>query len=241
MKKASVKTPRVDGKETQERIKQAAQRLFALRGVDGVTVQEIVSAAGQRNNAALHYHFGSKRDLLKELVLDGAKLIDARRQAMLDEMEQSGAMSVRALIEALAYPLLELGKQTGEYTYIRMIASLQLTDRELLREAVGDRWNLGYRRCLNQLASLLSHLPDPVLQQRLSLLGIYGSAIWAAWETAADAKTTNRFWEPAHSLSNVIDTLQAVVEVGPSSTTLELLTSTSHTERKKNRAAAASQ
>ncbi|WP_050982978.1 helix-turn-helix domain-containing protein [Cupriavidus basilensis] len=82
-----MKTLRADGLETRARLKQAAQRLFALRGAEGVTVQEIVSAAGQRNNAALHYHFGSRRDLLKELVLDGAQRIDARRQAMLDQME----------------------------------------------------------------------------------------------------------------------------------------------------------
>ncbi len=202
----SVKTLRTDGLETRARLKQAAQRLFALRGMEGVTVQEIVSAAGQRNNAALHYHFGSRRDLLKELVLDGPKLIDARRQAMLDQMEATQSLSLRGLIDALTYPLLELGEQTGQYTYIRVIASVQLTDRELLREAVGDTWNHGYRRCPEHLAGLLPHIPPAVLQQRLSLVGIYGSAAWAAWEAAMDSQVAGRFWEPAHSVSNVLDT-----------------------------------
>lgn len=219
----SVKTLRVDGLETRARLKQAAQRLFALRGFDGVTVQEIVSAAGQRNNAALHYHFGSRRDLLKELVLDGAQLIDARRQAMLDQMEATQTLSIRGLIEALAYPLLELGQQTGQYTYIRMIASVQLTDRDLLREAVGDTWNKGYRRCLAHLGELLPHIPPTILHQRLSLVGMYGSAAWAAWEAAMDLQIANRFWEPAYSVSNVLDTLQAMLEAAPSASTLELL------------------
>src|SRR5437868_7320052 len=127
--------------ETRARLKEAAQRLFALRGVEGVTVQEIVSAAGQRNNASLHYHFGSKQDLLKELVLDGARFIDARRQEMLDRLEADQALSVRSLVEALALPLLEVSTQTGQRTYIRMIANLQLSDRVFLREAIGDTWN----------------------------------------------------------------------------------------------------
>lgn len=219
----SVKTLRADGLETRARLKQAAQRLFALRGVEGVTVQEIVSAAGQRNNAALHYHFGSRRDLLKELVLDGAQLIDARRQAMLDQMEAAQTLSLRGLLEALAYPLLELGQQTGQYTYIRMIASVQLTDRELLREAVGDAWNKGYRRCLARFGELLPQIPPAILHQRLTLVGIYGSAVWAAWEAAVDSQVANRFWEPAYSVSNVLDTLQATLEVAPSASTLELL------------------
>ena len=176
-----VKTLRSDGLETRARLKEAAQGLFALRGVDGVTVQEIVSAAGQRNNAALHYHFGAKTDLVTELVLDGAKLIDAHRQNMLDRMEAAQAISVRSLVEALALPLLELGAQTGQHTYIRMIANLQLSSRTFLREVLGDEWNGGYRRCLAHLEVLLPDLPPPILRQRLSLIGIYGSAIWAAW------------------------------------------------------------
>ncbi|MGO4394371.1 TetR/AcrR family transcriptional regulator [Variovorax sp. M-6] len=221
-----MKTLRADGLETRARLKESAQRLFALRGVDGVTVQEIVSAAGQRNNASLHYHFGSKHDLLKELVLDGARFIDARRQEMLDRLEADKALSVRSLVEALALPLLEVSTQTGQRTYIRMIANLQLSDRAFLREAVGDTWNTGYRRCLAHLAELLPQLPPPILEQRLSLVGIYGSAIWAAWEAAQDLEAPNRFWGPAHSVENVLDTLQATLEVLPSESTLALLAPT---------------
>ena len=54
---------RATSEETKNQIKAAAQMLFARRGVDGVTVQEIVTAAGQRNNAALHYHFGYQRGI----------------------------------------------------------------------------------------------------------------------------------------------------------------------------------
>src|SRR6267142_783604 len=46
---------RATTEETKSQIKAAAQMLFARRGVDGVTVQEIVNAAGQRNNAARLY------------------------------------------------------------------------------------------------------------------------------------------------------------------------------------------
>ncbi|MNF12796.1 hypothetical protein D3C80_2144160 [compost metagenome] len=70
---------------------------------------------------------------------------------------------------------------------------------------------------------MLSHLPAPVLQQRLSLIGIYGSAVWAAWEAALDSGAPNRFWAPAYTVENVIDTLQATLEVPPSALTLAKL------------------
>ena len=47
-----------------ERLKGEAQRLFANRGIDGVTVRDIAKAAGQKNPAAVGYHFGSKEALM---------------------------------------------------------------------------------------------------------------------------------------------------------------------------------
>jgi AcrR family transcriptional regulator len=43
-----------------------------------VSVRDIVLAAGQRNSGSLRYYFGTKEDLARELVADGAKLIDKR-------------------------------------------------------------------------------------------------------------------------------------------------------------------
>ena len=48
---------------TRDKIKAAAQRLFSTHGLDGVSVRDIVKAAGARNGASLHYYFGSKEGL----------------------------------------------------------------------------------------------------------------------------------------------------------------------------------
>src|ERR1700730_11733025 len=79
--------PRAASEETRNQIKAAAQLLFARHGAEGVTVQQIVAAAGQRNNAALHYHFGSKEELIRQMVVDGAAVLDERRRCMLPEIE----------------------------------------------------------------------------------------------------------------------------------------------------------
>src|SRR6516164_8465298 len=121
----SGKTLSSDGAETRTRLKEEAQRLFALRGLDGVSVQDIISAAGQRNSASLRYYFGNKLELARELVVDGARLIDEIRQARLDRLEGEGAVTVRGVLDALTLPMLELSHRTGQATYIRMIANLQ--------------------------------------------------------------------------------------------------------------------
>ena len=44
-----------------------AERLFAERGIAGVSLREIGAAAGQRNNSATQYHFESKHGLVLAL------------------------------------------------------------------------------------------------------------------------------------------------------------------------------
>ena len=52
----------------------AAEALFAERGLDGVTTREILDAAGQKNQSALQYHFGSREGLILALVRLGDRL-----------------------------------------------------------------------------------------------------------------------------------------------------------------------
>ena len=53
--------------ETREELLDAAERLIAERGLAGVAVREVIRAAGQRNNGAVNYYFGSWHALLIEL------------------------------------------------------------------------------------------------------------------------------------------------------------------------------
>lgn len=232
----SVKTLRVDGLETRMRLKDVAQRLFAERGIDGVSIDQILAAAGQRNKASLHYHFGTKLDLVRELVVDGAKVIDAKRQAMLDQLERDGHLTARKLMEALVLPVLELYAITGQATYLRMIANLQLSHRAFLREALADAWNTGYRRCMEHMARIVTDVPRPILEQRLSLSSMAGNAFLAAWESSRDqGAAATGFWSPAFTLDNVLDALAAIICAAPDAATLDKLelVSTSRPKLKK--------
>ena len=45
---------------TKEQIVLAAEGLFAERGIEGVSLRQIGTAAGNGNNSAVQYHFGTK-------------------------------------------------------------------------------------------------------------------------------------------------------------------------------------
>ncbi|WP_322047545.1 helix-turn-helix domain-containing protein [Paraburkholderia sp. J67] len=205
------------------RLKEEAQRLFALRGLEGVSIQDIISAAGQRNSASLRYYFGNKQELARELVVDGARLIDEDRQARVDRLEADGGITVRGVLEALTLPMLGLAERTGQATYIRMIANLQLNDRAFLREALENKWNVGYQRCNALLRELLPEIAPAILDHRLSLVSIYGNAALAAWEASRDSGEAGRLWAPAFAVASLMDTFESMLVAPPSAQTQALL------------------
>jgi AcrR family transcriptional regulator len=111
--------------DTRTRILAAAERLYAERGVDGVSLREITEAAGQRNNAAVHYHFGGRDELVRELFELRYAQLEARRAEMLAELDEAGhGDDVDALVRILVAPFAEAADQGVEGTWVRFVARL---------------------------------------------------------------------------------------------------------------------
>src|SRR6202048_481611 len=220
-------TSRAASEDTKSQIKAAAQLLFARHGVDAVTIQQIVAAAGQRNNAALHYHFGTKEELIRQLVVDGAAVLDERRQGMLREIDaRGGPGSIREVLLVLVMPVIELGNDERWRGYIRFTSSLQASDRRTLRAALNNCWNAGYVGCFAHLKRMLP-LPPVLVEQRLSMLSIYANGILSAREAAQETRksSSNRLWDQRFTTENILDTLEATLPLPPSAPTLAILQS----------------
>jgi AcrR family transcriptional regulator len=215
--------PRAASEQTRDQIKMAAQMLFARHGIDAVTVQQIVDAAGQRNNAALYYHFRTKEELIRQMVVDGAAVLDARRREMLDDMEKRGGpASIREVMLILFMPVIELGEDERWRGYIRFISHLQASDPKTLRDALNNRWNAGYVECVNHLKRMLPG-PAAIVEQRLSMLAIYSNAVLSAHEAALESRNTrsSRLWGQPFTIENILDMLEAAITCPPSQATLQ--------------------
>ncbi len=216
MTKPPAKKPARSASNAREQIKLAGRRLFALRGIDGVSVREIVEAAAQKNHGSLSYYFGTKEALVRELVADGAKLIDERRNAFLDALEANGGpVSVREVVEALVYPSIGLAgaSEDEEDTYTRFIGLLAMSHRELFMDALEKRWNSGYLRALEHLRRLMPEMPAAAKNQRFVFMGAYLSSVLSLREAAlTDRSRPHPTWSSKDTLPHLVQTMTVMLE-----------------------------
>jgi AcrR family transcriptional regulator len=90
--------------DTRRRILEAAEHLFAERGVDAVSLREVNRLAGARNAIAVQYHFEDRTGVLRAIFAKHGPDVDARRHAMLDQYEGEGRADLRFLAAALVRP-----------------------------------------------------------------------------------------------------------------------------------------
>src|SRR5688572_22207197 len=84
---------------------ESAERLFAERGIEGVSLRDVSKAAGQRNNSAAQYHFDDRHGLVAAVYEHRMRRVDARRHAFLAALDE---LDVRGLVEATVIPLLDV-------------------------------------------------------------------------------------------------------------------------------------
>lgn len=156
------------GAGTRERLMQAAERLYAERGVDAVSIRDITNDAGA-NSAAIHYHFGSKAGLITAILDWRAAAVAARRAAWMAPIEAADEPTLREVIEAFVVPTAELAADTedGGQFHIGFIAAVLANPSYMAFvieafEPTTDRW-------VDALVRVTPHLTPDVRELRLAL------------------------------------------------------------------------
>ena len=149
----------------------AGERLFASEGIDRVQLRDINGLAGQRNESALHYHFGSRQGLLEEILARHGHHVQERTRQLLDRQDGRSRRDLRFLIGALVVPLSEkLGSEDGR-DYLRILA--QALGRGELPHGgtLAAPWVAPpVRRCLDEIERRLGRLPDELRRERTARL-----------------------------------------------------------------------
>jgi AcrR family transcriptional regulator len=141
---------------TRDLLADAAARLFAERGIDNVSIAEIVRSAGQRNTSAIHYHFGSRDEVLRAVLERHVDEISERRRVLLEHAQAKPARDARSAAEAIVRPVTEFAQRGWrERAYLQIGSELagaldraKPEIRDLMAKTSGrEAWELLWQRC----------------------------------------------------------------------------------------------
>jgi AcrR family transcriptional regulator len=148
----------------KEQIVLAAERLFAERGIDGVSLRQIGAAAGNGNNSAVQYHFGSKERLLRAVFEYRLPWLDERGAFLIAERHPD---DLRSSVECAARPLLEQSELEGS-NYMSFVAMVYQYGRRDVFEQLPDIFLSSTRTYHERLARFLRHIPEPLRTHRIA-------------------------------------------------------------------------
>lgn len=208
--------------DTRERLILAAEKLFGEHGIHGVTLKQINEAAGQRNESALHYHFGSKASLLEAIFEHRVRVIDERRVAYLDEVMRKGEEhDLRAVVIATFLPMAELLDTEEGVRFVRFLAQA-LNDPEIDLPSLALRSEFaGIRHTASLLTASLGDLPPEIAIQRQRFLVemiVSSLAIWTRHHGAASDVAARTLF-----LANLFDSIVGFLTAPVSAETLNAL------------------
>ena len=192
-----------------------AERLIAERGLHGVSAREIVRTAGQRNNSAITYHFGSWDGLLEAVWLTHIGAVNEARGELLAAIGDDTPDRLAALVDAYIHPFAaEVAAHKPSYwarfneqwltgihmDFVSRPTALVPDDPKYPR--VGGMAML--KELFTQIGAELTHIDESLRARRVALMARFAVSGLASWEREAEsggAPEFEAFERELHSLA----------------------------------------
>lgn len=206
---------------TRRQLMRAAEELFAQEGLARVSVRAIITQAGQKNESALHYHFGNREGLLAALHTErGSQIEQARQQILENLLQQHRTLGLREIAELMVRPAFQLAQCDRAFlNYLKVLSHLILFSSEKLTTLIAQT----HRGDIDIVQEHLRRaLPD--WNNDLLLVRFENAARYGALAMSRHAREDSAFQGPAADffLSDLIDTLASILKPEVSQNTLEL-------------------
>lgn len=197
--------------DTRDKILDVAEQLFAERGFSDVSTRAIAAAA-QVNNAAVHYHFGSKAALISAVFERRLGPINEHREQLMKKaLEEGGATpDVEAILEAFIGPTLGIGSSPGERSFKILAARSSMDPSPEVRKTVFRFYHSVGKAFVEALQKACPHLDRKEFAWRLAF--VYGAMLYIRGDNGRVQEllgADTSFSDAREALNNIVPFLAA--------------------------------
>jgi AcrR family transcriptional regulator len=176
--------------------------------------------------ASIHYYFGTKRDLIEQLIVDAAICMENRRAHALTALADTNKIiSVRDIIYVLvAGSIVQFDEGERNRTVIRFLGAIYLNYRPLFDRVIGSKYNKTWQTCLSMIRERVDWMPLPLLNTRFIFLSLAIQEIVSAREAALDGSPKAKaYWASPEMVDNIVDSLCGLISAPAHNSTLARL------------------
>jgi AcrR family transcriptional regulator len=154
--------------DTKQKILDAAEQLIADQGYAGTSLRQIIASA-RVNLASIHYHFGSKDDLLHELMVRKAGPVNEKRIELLDRYagESNGApLPIEKVLDAFFTPMVDTANANPQF--VRVMGRIVVEG--LLPAVVQKSFQPMFTKFVGALRQAVPDIPEEEFQWRIHFM-----------------------------------------------------------------------
>src|SRR5215475_10495676 len=151
--------------DTKQKLLDTAERLFGEQGYGATSLRQVIAEA-EVNVAAVHYHFGSKEELLDAVILRKAGPLTEQRLARLEAVQASAGPNppdVEGIVASFLMPTAEIAERNP--TFVRLMG--RMLSEGMMPRIVERHFQESAGRFVEALRSALPHLSRDELLWRV--------------------------------------------------------------------------
>lgn len=159
--------------DTKTALLDAAEHLFAERGVPGASLRAITAAA-EANLASVNYHFGSKNGLIRAVLARRLDPLNRRRFQLLDRCLDADerSLEVRDILCAFVEPAITMmqSQEPGDREFVQFMGRALAEPADDLRSLIVDEFKEVIERFTQALARALPAIPPQEIAWRFHFM-----------------------------------------------------------------------
>lgn len=202
--------------DTRDSLLLAATKLFAERGIDGVSTREITTTAGV-NSASIGYHYGTKENLAREVFRSMAGPVNRARLEALTSYEE--AVGPKAVLDAakvakcFVEPALAAASNPKHESYYlgRLLLLLRTMQRPWVAEVSSEQYDEVFKRFTAALQRALPHLDHETICWRYDFM--VGAVLVSTGYFDPNSRTSTRIVRVTDGLCDPSDTEAVIYQV----------------------------
>lgn len=150
------------------KIIETAERLYALHGIDAISIREINKASGQRNGSAVQYHFGNREGLLEAIFALRTRSRNNERFLLLHQLKESADpkdYGLEKIVDIMIRPMFN-GLEIGHTSYHRRFFKQVHVRHETMKRLLANGHDMGLRECFRLIRDCRPDVAARVMAQR---------------------------------------------------------------------------